>query len=204
MKLAKPLSTYRFLLFLLALCLHILIFLTFAANIVFLPPYIPDKKSPSLEIPAYAYQESNPATFEPPAPEKNEEVSKIGIKKSVKKEVKHLTQLLPTNLSKPEDPVHLIGEDHEPRPLLTLLGKALTKHLLYPKAAIDFNVRGISVIGFVVHPDGQVTDVQLVKSSGTEVLDNEAVAAASAISPVNNVGQYLKEPRYMVIGIIFG
>jgi TonB family protein len=99
--------------------------------------------------------------------------------------------------------VQLVGDKKIDKPLLTLLGKALTKHLVYPKSALDLNVKGTSIIGFLLYPDGRVSDVQLLRTSRAEVLDNAALAAANAISPVNHVGPYLAKPKFMVIGIIF-
>ncbi len=101
------------------------------------------------------------------------------------------------------EPVHLIGDKKIDRPLLTLLGKALTKHLIYPKSAIDLNVKGTAVIGFLLYPDGHITDVQLLRTSRAEVLDSAALSAANAIGPVSHISQYLDKPKWMIIGIIF-
>ncbi len=97
----------------------------------------------------------------------------------------------------------MIGDKKIDKPLLTLLGKALTRYLVYPKSALDLNVKGTSVIGFLLYPDGHVTDVQLLRTSGAEVLDKSALAAANAIGPVSHISQYLDQPKWMVIGIIY-
>jgi TonB family protein len=97
----------------------------------------------------------------------------------------------------------LIGDKKIDKPLLTLLGKALTAHLVYPKPAIDLNVKGTSVIGFLLYPNGQVSDVQLLRTSRADVLDKAALAAASAIAPVQHAAHYIDKPKFMVIGIIF-
>lgn len=177
---------------------------------------------PSLFIPSYiahnlsapTQQQSTPSP-PTPAPKKSPEtpdlkksipISKNGIEKPI------MTNARPTfNTSHPIDisrapdtePVHLIGDKKIDRPLLTLLGKALTKHLIYPKSAIDLNVKGTSVIGFVLYPDGHITNVQLLRTSTAQVLDQAALAAANGINPVANVTQYLTQPKFMVIGIIF-
>ena len=131
--------------------------------------------------------------------------SKNGIEKPlIDNTPRELSQLIPKSASQSSEPVHLIGEKGVAKPLIVLLGKALTAHLAYPKIAIDLNVHGVAVVGFVVHPDGQVTDVRLVESSRADVLDRAAVTAANEISPVKNVGLYLKEPKYIIFGIIFG
>ncbi|MCE3237626.1 MAG: hypothetical protein K0R24_607 [Gammaproteobacteria bacterium] len=168
-----------------------------------------DKEKPSLFIPSYVYHDmAAPAmgVQEKVLPPKALPQSKLGIKKPVMVDIR---QLLNThsavNISRsPEtEPVHLIGDKKIDKPLLTLLGKALTAHLIYPKSAIDLNVKGTSVIGFLLYPNGQVSDVQLLRTSKAEVLDRAALAAASAIAPVHHVADYIDKPKFMVIGILF-
>jgi TonB family protein len=64
-------------------------------------------------------------------------------------------------------------------------------------------VKGTSIIGFLLYPDGHITDIQLLRTSKAEVLDSAALAAATTIGLVNHVSQYLDKPKFMVIGIIF-
>ncbi|WP_172622793.1 energy transducer TonB [Aquicella siphonis] len=118
--------------------------------------------------------------------------------------VRKINQFNVVNLAKKSEPVHLIGDKNVDVPLLALIGKALTSRLAYPKIAIDFNVRGLVLIGFTIHPDGHITDAQLVKTSGAGVLDDEALRALRSIALVPEVNAYLHEPRFMVVGILFG
>jgi len=195
-----------------AMLLHLLIFLFFS--------YVWVRQNKPLEnadtyIPSYAYQESAQKAVEQNIPNKqpakeipNKKVptSKYGIEKPIddQREVR-FNQVMDISPKKSSEPVHLIGDNSKtPQPLIIILGKALTAKLLYPKSAIDLNIGGVSVIGFVLHPDGQVTDVRLIKSSRADVLDEAAVYAASHISPVRNVGSYVKEPMPIVFGIVFG
>jgi len=196
--------------FLLALIIHIFIFLFF--SLIFIPKNdLP--KSVELSIPSYVYQaESTPAVAKEIAPQEKKiakpkiETSPHGIKKpEFDAAAPHpLTQLVPKSAERNSEPVHLVGEKGVPQPLIVLLGKALTAHLAYPKIAIDLRVQGVTVIKFLVHPDGQVTNVSLVQSSKATVLDEAALNAANHISPVKNVDLFLKEPKYIVFGIIFG
>jgi len=173
---------------------------------LFIPSYVShDEAAPAMQQP-YTPPDKSQEKSPPSEPQKAVPVSKIGIEKPV------ITHVHPSfNISHPIDisrspetePVHLIGDKKIDRPLLTLLGKALTKHLVYPKSAIDLNVKGTSVIGFLLYPDGHITDVQLLRTSRAEVLDNAALAAANAIGPVSHVSQYLDKPKFMMIGIIF-
>ena len=190
----------------------------------------PKDNSSSYYVPAYTYHSPVPTPKPAPTPSKSAQqsqpsqakqqqghpqkalpknkngIEKIGLKKA--DEVPTPDQLqemgsVPVSANN-EDPVHLVGEKRVPKPLIMLLGKALTAHLKYPKTAVDFNIRGTAFISFVIHPDGSVTDVKLVQTSGTGVLDNEALESVAAISPVKNVNQYLQEAEYLVVGVIFG
>lgn len=190
--------------FWLALLLHLMLLMSFTVILV-----VEDKPEdkPNLYIPSYvAHDEDSPSLKQAPAPQKKP-VEKSGLEKLTMEnasEATHSQQLTSISISKETEPVHLVGDKDIDKPLLTLLGKALSAHLSYPKIAIDFNVQGVALIGFVLHPDGQVTDAQLVKSSRAEVLDQAALSATMAMSPVKQVNLYINEPKYMVVGVIFG
>ena len=192
--------------FWLAMLLHLLFFLSM--SYVWISQATSEEK-PAEYIPSYAYHESSSAAFEQksaPTPQKAIPTAKNGIQKPVyNTRLMRFNQVMDITSAKNAEPVHLIGDNKKtPQPLIILLGKALTAKLIYPRAAIDLTVKGVSVIGFLLHPDGHVTDVKLLKSSRADILDQAALAAARDISPVKNVGQYVDEPKPIVFGIIFG
>lgn len=51
----------------------------------------------------------------------------------------------------------------------------LAMNIKYPATARENNIQGKVVVGFVVEADGHITTVELLKSSGNELLDNEAI-----------------------------
>lgn len=196
-----------------AVLLHFLIFLFF--SYVWIHHTRPEANKEEY-IRSYAYQESlqkavshhEPQKNQPPTEFQKKEMptSKNGIEKPIfdPREV-HFNEAVDISPKKSLEPVHLIGDTSKtPQPLIIILGKAITAKLRYPKSAIDLNIGGISVIGFMLYPDGQVSDVRLLKSSRADVLDEAALFAASHISPVSNVGPYVKEPMPIVFGIVFG
>ncbi len=195
--------------FWLAMFLHILIFFIFT---LFLLPKKINDESRELTIPSFLYHESKETPIahsespnKPMIEKKKMLTSPDGIEKPItERPPQELSQLVPKSAAQSSEPVHLIGEKGVAKPLIVILGKALTAHLVYPKIAIDLNIHGVPVIGFVVHPDGKVTDIRLVESSHIDMLDKAAINAAHEISPVKNVGPYLKEPKYIIFGIIFG
>lgn len=207
--------------FWLALFCHCLLFSGISFVWVTSPKLLKEEEDkPSLFIPSYVYHDAAAPAMQqlplspdkpqektsPPAPQKVVPVSKTGIEKPVTTHAPpsfNISHPIDMSRSPETEPVHLIGDKKIDRPLLTLLGKALTKHLVYPKSAIDLNVKGTSVIGFLLYPDGHITDVQLLRTSRAEVLDNAALAAANAMGPVSHVSPYLDKPKFMMIGIIF-
>ncbi len=216
-----PLVNFQRLSFLCAAILHLLVFLFFSYVWI---DYKKVEKTSNSYIPSYAYHESasksasKPAAKpapqlhptketpkdEPPKPELP--ISKHGIEKPMSKprEVR-FDEVVDITAQNSSEPVHLIGDKSKtPQPLIIILGKALTSKLTYPKSAIDLNVGGISVIQFILHPDGQVTNVRLLKTSRVDVLDEAALFAANHISPIINAGPYVKEPMPIVFGIVFG
>lgn len=54
-------------------------------------------------------------------------------------------------------------------------------NMKYPESAVKANQQGVAVVGFVVQKDGTVSDVHIIKSTGYEVLDNEAMRVVKAM-----------------------
>lgn len=146
---------------------------------------------------------------------KNIETSKLGIEKPAT----HATQntLVPKAVQQPKSS-KLENSKAQPermevqnfskqksvnKPLLKLLHDATAERLVYPKIAADFNQSGGVEVGFMVYPNGQVSDVRVVQSSGYEMLDNAAVAAIRKISPVKDVNMYIQKEQYVTAFIMF-
>lgn len=202
--------------FWLSLLLHAALFLYFSLQFSFFL-HEEEEKKPGLYIPAYTYQPPQQTriaeTKSPKSPIQSQKKHLAEVKQPPRTEraarPKMATQatampLSSQRLTKQTEPVHLIGDKSVNKPLLTLLGKALAAHLIYPKAAVDFRIRGMVLVQFTLYPDGHMTDIKMVQSSKAGVLDEEAVLAVKAMSPVKNVKAFLQEPKTLVVGIIFG
>jgi len=195
-----------------ALFLHFILFsgMSYTGSVSL--PLIPPHDMPALDIPAYIthQEEQHPSFTEQPIQAKEKELptSPKGIEKPIIPE--HLMQTKASQFQdvkigqNKEDPVHLIGDKKVSKSLIVLLGKAITAHLLYPKSAMDLNVQGTSYIGFLLYPDGRVSDIRLLKTSTADILDKAAYNAVNAISPVKHVDTYIQKPEFIVFGIIFG
>lgn len=201
--------------FLLSLVGHLLLVVNFTFAFMIYRPKAEDK--PNIYVPAYVYQ---PSVVMPPpqhaAPqqhvaEKNNPTAKDGILKPATHAVQTNSQSSPNQFyqlkplqytphSEPPD------EKSDPKvniPLLNLLHDAVAKHLVYPKAAVDFNESGTVKVGFLIYPNGEISQVTLLHSSGSDILDNAAIAAVNEMWPVPNVNKYIKKPEFVAGYIVF-
>ena len=177
------------------------------------------EKSPEYYVPSYVAQNPMPQNFAKQTTEasKNTQTKKLSTDKngilkrssnsqmlgSISEDRMVLTHDMMKEMSNETEPVHLIGDKKIAKPLIKLLGKAIFSRLTYPKIAVDFNMQGATMIGFMIHPNGMVSDVRILKSSGTDIFDNAAMTAINEISPVQHVSDYIKEPQFIVANIVF-
>ena len=57
----------------------------------------------------------------------------------------------------------------------------LSMNVKYPQTAVKAKQQGIAIVGFVVRKDGTVGDVQITKSAGHAVLDEEAMRVVKSM-----------------------
>lgn len=167
---------------------------------------INDEKADAKKVVADKETEVDKIGIEKPKTTKQKQVAKQAPKSPPSQQAEFSRNLVPEELSDPnnKEQMHLIGETKIIKPIIKILSKALQQHLIYPKIAQDFNLRGTVLVGFVLHPQGYVTETKIVKSSGAGVLDDAARNAVNGMSPLQGVGSYLKKSEFMVVGIIFG
>jgi len=58
---------------------------------------------------------------------------------------------------------------------LSLIGKITKKYLRYPDISIRTNQSGINIIEFILHPNGDITNLKLLDSSGFTALDKNTI-----------------------------
>jgi TonB family protein len=86
--------------------------------------------------------------------------------------------------------------------LLALLHEKIAAAQQYPENAITLNQTGTVTIGLVLHPDGAVSQVSMIKSSGIESLDSAALTAVQSIK-ILEAGLYLKSEKYFSVDVVF-
>jgi TonB family protein len=92
----------------------------------------------------------------------------------------------------------------ENQPLLKELSRATAAKLSYPPEAAAFKLKGTVTVSFLLYPDGRVTDVAIIQSSGFFILDNAALNTIKSISPVRDANLYISKPEVLTVGIIYG
>ena len=86
--------------------------------------------------------------------------------------------------------------------LLNLLHNAIAAVQIYPDAALALKQTGVVSVGFTLYPDGHLQGITLVKSSGSVILDQAAIAAVHGVS-LENVQGYISKPTIFSIDIVY-
>ena len=86
---------------------------------------------------------------------------------------------------------------------VSLLHQAIDQRKRYPTLAQRQRREGLVKLQFVVHPNGQVTDVAVIESSQFDLLDAAALDAVNAISPFMLASTYIQEQRIYDMDIEF-
>lgn len=119
-------------------------------------------------------------------------------------EEQQLTRLQADIQKHEEDPIYLIGDESStPDPLVKLIGRSLSAHFDYPRLAGELGIKGKVLIGLTLHPQGFFSDVQMLRSSGSQDLDNAALTAVNLAPPVDGADRFLSVPKHLVVGFIF-
>lgn len=191
---------------LIAFLLHLLFLLSVSIKFIFTPNKIQENDP----LPAYVYREekNNPI---PPTKnnsmeaKQNEPISKFGIKKSQPLQKTQRVSTERYSLSTGDQNINLMlkAPKQIDKPLLNILTKAMAAHLRYPKIAMDFRVMGTAIVGFVLSPNGEISQVTLLRSSGTKMLDEAAMSAVNEAGPLHHIESYLTEAGPFSIGFIF-
>lgn len=87
--------------------------------------------------------------------------------------------------------------------ILALLHSAIAEKQVYPENAPALNEKATVTLGFRFLPDGRLENIAILKTSGSAILDDAALAALKEISPAKEASRYLKEATFFSIDIIF-
>jgi len=71
--------------------------------------------------------------------------------------------------------------------IIAHLQNNILKNFYYPKLAQKKNLEGKVTVGFLLHTTGYLSKIEIIHSSGYEILDNAAIKAISNIARLSNV-----------------
>ncbi len=86
---------------------------------------------------------------------------------------------------------------------MILLHNLISQQQHYPNAALLLGQHGDIEVGFTLFPNGRVQEVRVLHSSKHQLLDNAALRAVQAISPVSNAHEYIHEEKSMSVWVRF-
>lgn len=87
--------------------------------------------------------------------------------------------------------------------LVLLIYYAIDAHKTYPSEAASQGESGQAIVEFTLFPNGNVSSIHLVKSSGFNVLDQAALSSVQASQPISNVNQLIKSPQQITIPVSY-
>lgn len=85
--------------------------------------------------------------------------------------------------------------------LLEIIYSAIAQHRKYPYRARKRKQQGSVYIAFQLSPAGLVSDIQILAYSGFSLLDQSAIDAVAAISPIATAPEYLQKTETFSVHI---
>jgi protein TonB len=83
----------------------------------------------------------------------------------------------------PEDPGNIALTRAYLKSNYEYIQRHIRDKLIYPPEARNAGIQGVAELSFIIHPDGQVSNVRITASSGSETLDASAVEAIYSAAP---------------------
>jgi TonB family protein len=87
--------------------------------------------------------------------------------------------------------------------LLKILHDTIASKLVYPDSALLLKKTGTVKIGLTLHPNGQITNISILKTSGLDSMDNAAVSAVQSIPSIEQARIYLVAEKYFSVDVVF-
>ena len=108
-----------------------------------------------------------------------------------------LKELLPSatwssSSERADTPISLNTTDPVYVTYFTKIKQLIESHWEYPEVALRYGLQGRLALQFMIGANGQLEQVRLVRSSGSQVLDEEAVRAITAAAPFPPIPPWIK------------
>jgi TonB family protein len=98
-------------------------------------------------------------------------------------------------------PTHHTGVQTEE--LLAILHAAIQQQQHYPPSAMQMERQGKTTVKFTLLPNGNIQNLQIIKSSGTDSLDKAALAAVQEAVPFKKIDKYLQTSHEFSVDVVF-
>ena len=102
--------------------------------------------------------------------------------------------------SRASEPVSLNTRDPVYVSYFTKIKQLINAQWEYPELALRYGLEGKLLVEFSIGPRGQMERLRLVRSSGSEILDQEALRAIKAAAPFPPIPQWIKANPLTVLG----
>lgn len=99
----------------------------------------------------------------------------------------------------PEETVSLDSSDERYAPYLTKIKEKIEEIWSYPHKAFERKIEGISTVRFSIDKSGKLVTNRIIKSSGYDVLDREAVSVVRAATPFEPFPQSIVLSRLHIL-----
>lgn len=87
--------------------------------------------------------------------------------------------------------------------LLSMLHDAIAEHQYYPDSAIALKQAGTVTLQLQLYPDGHMTHIAVINSSGFSSIDLAALDAVRAVHLIQHAGEYLTAAETFKVQVIF-
>lgn len=87
--------------------------------------------------------------------------------------------------------------------LLKILHESIAEKLIYPENALELKQTGTVKVGLLLLPSGEISASRIVKSSGSDVIDDAAITAVRSIPRVKEAALYLSSAQFFSVDVVF-
>ncbi len=191
-----------------SLSIHVMVLLLFG---IYFDEYSQPKKYGNTQaktVAAFIYQGALSRSV---SVQKQEKVKSNQTKKTINKDTKswHALKIKPfekphkENIKQSISSQASVGQGEVATTLIALLHDAIQRKQQYPSSAWEMQRQGRVTVVFQLHEDGHISNVRMLKSSGTASLDQAALQAVNDAAPFRELLTYIKQAQEYQIDIVF-
>jgi protein TonB len=96
------------------------------------------------------------------------------------------------------EPPRLNTQDPKSASFFTSVKQAIDANWVYPAMALRYGLEGKLLLEFTILQNGQLDEIRLIRSSGSSVLDQEAIRAVQAAAPFRPIPSWIKARRLVI------